>query len=66
METTEFTFVRHFRVDNLEFDLLKNQSENYFTICENTETKVKSGMFYHDFEEFYEVFSDDFTEEELR
>lgn len=66
MDNTQFTFVRHFKVDHLEFDLYKNMDDNYFTTCLDTDTSLKTGMFYSSFDLFYKAFSDKLTGEELQ
>lgn len=65
MENTQFTFVRHFTVENLEFDLYKNSDGNYFAACLDTETDLKTGMFYSSYDLFNKVFSGKLTGEEL-
>lgn len=65
MENTQFTFVRHFKVDNLEFDVYKNIDGNYFTTCLDTDANLKTGMFYSSFDLFNKAFSDKLTGEEL-
>lgn len=65
MGNTQFTFVRSFKVDNLEFDLYKNIDGNYFTACLDRDTDLKTGMFYSSIDFFNKVFSDKLTGEEL-
>ncbi|HET6559234.1 MAG TPA: hypothetical protein VFG54_18065 [Prolixibacteraceae bacterium] len=65
MDNTQFTFVRHFKVGNLDFDLYKNIDGNYFTTCLDTDTNLKTGMFYSSFDLFNKAFSGKLTGEEL-
>ena len=65
MENTQFTFVRHFTVEDLEFDLYKNTDGNYFTTCDDQESGTKTGMFYSSIDQFNKVFSDKLSGEEI-
>jgi len=61
MEDTIFTFVKKFRIDNLDFKVFKNKSGNYFVIDRNQEDGTEQANFYLDEEKLHDVFSDDFT-----
>lgn len=65
MENTQFKFVRHFTVDTLEFDLYKNNEGNYFTTCDDTESGIKTGMYYSSIDQFNRIFQDKLSGEEI-
>lgn len=66
MTSPSFIFVKTFRIDFLSFDLFKNEDGRYLTICTDLETKAKNGTEYVNFDQLYEVFSDDMSEEDLK
>lgn len=66
MIPSEFKYVRHFRIDMQEFDLYESEDGRYITECLDTETHERTELLYSDFQLLSSVFSDEFTEAELK
>jgi len=70
MKNDTYSFVSKFRIDNLEFSVFAGTTGCYRVIDKDIENGIKDGAeretFYVDFDQLYDVFSDDVTEEQLR
>lgn len=69
METKDFTLINKFRIDILDFEIYKNEAGQFMTTCRSNESDNATKdepIIYKDFEQLHEIFSDDFTEKELK
>lgn len=71
MDTKDYTFLNKFRIDILDFNIYKNDSGEFMTTCRYNEKDsindiIVEPLLYKDFEQLYDIFSDDITVDQLK